>query len=113
MNDKAKKPWADVRNWKRIAFMFLFGAISRIAEILLVTIAVIQIFFTLITGARNARLLKFGGQLSAYVKHVFEYMTYNTEVKPYPFSDWPDYTVSKEATAGAGAGAAESGEEWE
>ncbi len=110
MNEKAKKPWADARNWKRIAFMFLFGAISRVAEILLVTIAVIQIFFTLITGARNARLLKFGGQLSAYVKLVFEYMTYNTEVKPYPFSDWPDYTVSTEA---GGGGAAESGEEWE
>lgn len=111
MNEVAKKPWADARNWKRILFMFLFGAISRVAEILLVTIAVIQIVFTLVTGARNARLLRFGGQLSAYVKLVFEYMTYNTEVKPYPFSDWPDYTVSKEAGGGGTAG--ESGEEGE
>jgi hypothetical protein len=110
MNEVAKKPWADAENWKRIVFMILFGAISRIAEILLATIAVIQVFYTLITGARNARLLKFGGQLSAYVKLIFEYMTYNTEVKPYPFSNWPDYTVSEEA---GGGGAAESREEGE
>ena len=101
MNETAKKPWRDGRNWKRIAFMFLFGAISRIAEILLVTVAVIQIFFTLITGTRNLRLLRFGGQLSSYVKHVFEFMTYNTETKPYPFSDWPEYKVSKEASGGS------------
>ena len=101
MNDEAKKPWADVRNWKRIAFMILFGAISKITEILLVTIAIIQIGFTLITGLRNKRLLRFGGQLSAYVYQIYQYMTYNIEEKPYPFSDWPEYKVSEESTAGA------------
>ncbi len=108
MGVEAKKPWADIGNWKRIFFMILFGMISRIAEILLFTIAVIQIFFTLVTGARNARLLRFGGQLSAYIKDVFEFMTYNTEVKPYPFSDWPDFEVSEEASEG---GAEKSDEE--
>jgi hypothetical protein len=107
MNDKVKKPWADARNWKRIAFMILFGAFSKITEILLVTIAVIQIVVTLITGSRNVRLLKFGGQLSAYVYQIFQYMTYNIEEKPYPFSDWPEYKVSEEATASI----AESGEQ--
>ena len=109
MNEKANNPWRDGRKWKRIVFMILFGMVSRIAEILLVIVAVIQIFFTLITGARNLRLLRFGGQLSAYVKLVFEFMTYNTEVKPYPFSDWPEYKVSEEASASG----PESGEPWE
>ena len=109
MNEVAKKPWADARTWKRLLFMFLFAVISRIAEIVLVSIAVIQAIFTLTTGKRNKRLLTFGGELSTYVYQIFQYITYNIEIKPYPFSDWPKFTVSAEARGGA----PESGEPWE
>ncbi len=107
MNDEAKRPWVDVSNWKRFGYMILFAVIYNIAEIVLVAVVIIQVGFTLIKGSRNERLLRFGGQLSAYVYRIFQYLTYNIEEKPYPFSDWPEYKVSEEATAAA----AESGEQ--
>lgn len=99
MNDKAKKPWKDAVNWKRFFFMILFAVIYNVAEMVFAAVVIIQAGFTLVTGARNERLLRFGGQLSAYVYRIFQYLTYNIEEKPFPFSDWPEYKVSEEAIA--------------
>ena len=110
MTDKAKKTWADVSNWKRFVHMILFLIIARVTEIVLVVVVIIQVGFTFITGSRNERLLRSGGQLSSYLYRIFQYLTYNIEEKPYPFSDWPEYKVSKEATAAAAEGG-EQGEE--
>jgi hypothetical protein len=44
----------------------------------------------LFTGKPNARLLDVGLSLAQYVYQVVEYLTFNTEVRPFPFdAEWP------------------------
>jgi Domain of unknown function (DUF4389) len=43
----------------------------------------------LFTGGRNARVLSLGASLSAYAYQIFRYLTYNSELRPFPFTDWP------------------------
>jgi hypothetical protein len=44
----------------------------------------------LFTGGANEPVLRFGRNLGAYIRQVLEFQTFNTELRPFPFSDWPD-----------------------
>jgi len=70
--------------------MVLFAIAYSIAEFVIVCIAIFQFFAALITGRVNEPLLRFGNNLSTYVYQVFRYQTFNSEVRPFPFTDWPD-----------------------
>jgi hypothetical protein len=83
--------------WIRLLFMILFGIAYSIAEFVIVCIAIFQFFAALITGRVNESLLKLGNNLSVYVYQVFQFQTFNSETRPYPFSDWPDEAVADNA----------------
>ena len=42
---------------------------------------------------KNQPLLNFGAQLSTFVYQIYHYLTFNTEQRPFPFSDWPSETA--------------------
>ena len=88
--------------WIRGLYMILFFVLYEIAEVVIGAVVVVQFLVVLATGSRNPRLLKFGRQLSAYAYQVFLFQTFNTEVKPFPFSDWPQ---GEEAKGRNGSGA--------
>lgn len=69
--------------WLRGAFMILFGILYSLV------MAVLQFIFVLIGSAPNARLLSFGHSLGSYAQQIVNFQTFNTEEKPFPFSDWP------------------------
>ena len=75
--------------WLRGVFMILFGLLYSLAGTVLVVMAVLQFIFVLIDSAPNTRLLSFGRSLGSYVQQVVNFQTFNTEEKPFPFSDWP------------------------
>jgi hypothetical protein len=75
--------------WTKIVYIVLFFITFEIAEIVLWTIAIVQVFFSLFTGEPNQQLLKAGAQLSTYIGEVGRFVTYKTELKPFPFKDWP------------------------
>lgn len=79
----------DSSRWVRLLYMIVFAALYKAAEFIMWVVVVFQILVTLVTGSPNARALKFGKQLSVYVYGLWAYLTYNTEKKPFPFSDWP------------------------
>jgi hypothetical protein len=54
-----------------------------------VAVVVIQFGFVLITGDRNQKLLDFGASLSKFIYQILQFVTFNSEDKPFPFSDWP------------------------
>jgi len=83
--------------WIRLLFMILFGIAYSIAEFVIVCIAIFQFFAALITGRVNESLLKLGNNLSVYVYQVFQFQTFNSETRPYPFSDWPNEAVAENA----------------
>jgi Flp pilus assembly protein TadB len=75
--------------WLRFVFMLLFAVIFYVAGIVLFAVAAIQFLFMLFSGESNERLTRFGGSLARFLEQVAWFLTYNTEVMPFPFSDWP------------------------
>ena len=75
--------------WKRLLFMILFSILYSTAEVVLAVVVLYQFLSLLFTGNKNEKVLSFGAQISTYAYQVFSYLTFNTEDKPFPMSDWP------------------------
>lgn len=89
MNEEWKKNIKSESFWLRSLFMVLFVIIYRVVDMLVLLVAVSQWIYTLLTGDCNASLSRFALGLAAYVVQIIHYLSYNTEAKPFPFSDWP------------------------
>ena len=79
-----------ISTWKRIFFMLIYSVIVGLVRILLWTVILLQIASTLLTGAPNSNILDFDKKLSAYLYHILLFLTYNTELLPFPFSQWDE-----------------------
>jgi hypothetical protein len=75
--------------WIRLLYMILFAVLYKVAEFVMWVAVVFQVVVTVLTGTPNARVQRFGRQLSAYVYSLWLYLTWNTEQQPFPFSEWP------------------------
>ncbi len=75
--------------WQRGLFMLLFAVAYGVADLLLFVTAVFQFLCLLVTGKTLDRLRIFGENLGRYFYQIVRYLTFNSEEKPYPFSDWP------------------------
>ncbi len=75
--------------WLRSLFMIFFLMVYRIVDLLVVLVALSQWLYMLLTGDSNASLSRFGSGLSRYVAQIISYLSYSSEQKPFPFSDWP------------------------
>ena len=77
--------------WIRILLMTVFAVASYFFLLpLILVLSTAQALFTLITGKGNANIRYFSSALELYVTQLFKFMTYLSEVKPYPFSDLPE-----------------------
>jgi hypothetical protein len=75
--------------WLRSLFMVLFLVIYRLVDVLVLLVAISQWLYVLLTGDASTSLSRFASGLGAYVAQIIRYLSYNTEEKPFPFSDWP------------------------
>jgi hypothetical protein len=75
--------------WKRLLFMAVCAIAYVVAEFAIWAVILFLIFFNLFTGGSNERAVTLGRQISAYIYHLLLYLTYNTEERPFPFTDWP------------------------
>jgi hypothetical protein len=75
-------------SWKRIFFMVIYAAIGGLVRMLIWTVILLQIGSTLLTGKANQNIFNFGRSLSIYTYHILLFLTFNTEVLPFPFSEW-------------------------
>ena len=76
--------------WLRLVFMIVIGICHELARLVGAVIVLLQFLHVLFTGKPNARLLEVGLSLAQYVYQVVEYLTFNTEVRPFPFdAEWP------------------------
>ena len=89
-----KKPWVERLTspdyWLRFVFMVLFGVIASVAVYVVTATVVLQFIWGLVAGEGNDKLKKFGSSISQYLYQILRFLTYNTEDKPFPFSDWPE-----------------------
>ncbi len=71
--------------------MLLFVLIYNLAEFVIAAVVIFQFVSRVITGQGNERLVGLGRRLSHYVYQILLFLTYNTDEKPFPFSDWSDH----------------------
>ena len=102
MDAQLKKNLIVKNKWIRGLCMLLFVLIYKIATVLVAAVAVFQFFATLFAGKTNELLMAFGERLSAFIYQIVQFLTFNTEDKPFPFSQWPQGAskVNKRRPAG-------------
>lgn len=88
MDEQIEENLKKISTWKRIFFMLIFAAIGGLVRMLIWAVILLQIASVLFTGAPNANVLKFGRSLSLYTYHILTFLTFNSEILPYPFSEW-------------------------
>ncbi|MBL4774869.1 MAG: DUF4389 domain-containing protein [Mariprofundus sp.] len=93
MNDDLKTNVTNMNVWLRLVFMLLFSAIYFVTRMVLVAVIVLQFLWLLFTADKNKALLSFGAQLATFIYQIYHYLTFNTEQRPFPFSEWPADTA--------------------
>ena len=90
MEDKTRRNMTSSDIWSRAPYMVLFAIAFGVAKIITILLVLFQFIAILVNGRANEQLLRFGRNLSYYVLEMLEFQTFNTELRPFPFSPWPD-----------------------
>lgn len=83
------------QTWLRVFFTLIFYLVLYLTRFLLGLIALFQLGCLLFVGYVNQPLKRFGQGLSNYAYHIYCYLSFNTDVRPYPFSEWPSEPVKQ------------------
>lgn len=100
MDDQLKQNLTSRRHWMRLIFMVLFALLLQVAALVMWVLVAVQFLWALVTGSDNDQLRRFGHSLATFIFDALQFLTYNTERKPFPFSDWPDMGARREDIAG-------------
>lgn len=90
MSEEVKANLKSKSVWLRGFFMVLFAILYGVAEFVLAIVAIFQFGAALITGKPNDNAVRFGNSLGQYIFQIAQFVTFNTEIKPFPFSSWPE-----------------------
>jgi cytoskeletal protein RodZ len=89
--DNLKRP----SHWVRLPFMLAYGFILYLIFVpVVIVVMAAQILFALITGQSNRNLRGLASVVQQYVSQIINYITYNSNERPFPFSDFPDEDIS-------------------
>ncbi len=95
LDENVKKNVRSRNTWLRFFYIVVFALIMGLAEFVLVVVVVIQFFTVLLSGEKNSKLLAFAGDLSLYVYDIWRYVSFVSDVQPFPFGEWR--TASEDA----------------
>ena len=90
MDDDIKQHLTAKETWIRGAYIVLFALFYSVAEFVLFVLVVFQFLAMLLTGQPNTRARELGQSISTYFYQIIQFMSANTEQRPYPFSPWPE-----------------------
>jgi hypothetical protein len=90
MEQQTKTYLLNSETWIRLLYMIVFGLLSILARMVVWIVAVLQFLLVLITGAENKNLRDLGQGASKWTYQAFLFLTFNSDDKPFPFSDWPE-----------------------
>ncbi|HEY8570473.1 DUF4389 domain-containing protein [Microbulbifer sp.] len=88
-NEQIKHNLTSSEHWLRLVFMVLFAILLEVAGVVMLATIILQFFFAIITGGPNDNLRQLGNQIASYIYQTLQFLIYNTEEKPFPFSEWP------------------------
>ena len=73
----------------RVIYMLLFAVVFWALCWILLATTVLQLAIRLLNGRTNVDLTRFGASLGRYARQIIEFLTFVTELAPYPFAAWP------------------------
>ena len=76
-------------SWQRVLFTAVFWIVFYVSQLVIAAVVIAQCLFLLIGGKPNEQLLKFGENMSRYMHDILKFVTFNSEQRPFPFSDFP------------------------
>ncbi len=83
-----KENFLNPSHWIRLLFIILFTlGLYFLFFIVLLLLIVIQFVCSLITGSPNENLTQASKVFASYIMQVINYLTYNSDEKPWPFND--------------------------
>ena len=100
MNSDVKENVKNVDVWIRGLFILIFGVILYFLFGIIWLLVIFQFLTKVFTGELNIHLSGFSHGLTRYAFQILNYITFQSEERPFPFSPWP--------TADGGGGSAGS-----
>ena len=79
----------NVDTWMRGFFIVIFGVILYFLIGIVWLLVIFQFVTKVLTGNLNEQLAKFSTNLTQYALQLLNYVTYQSEVRPFPFSSLP------------------------
>ena len=89
MDEKVINNLKSESRWLRLLFMVVFYMAAYITGLVILLVVIVQVIHGFIKGKPNERLLELSAGLNRYFYQVLQFISYNSDTKPYPFSDWP------------------------
>jgi len=75
--------------WIRLLYMILFAILFAISETVLYVVAIIGFLFRVFNKPVESNVAAVGHNIGLYVREIADYLSFNTEKPPFPFSNWP------------------------
>ena len=89
--DDLKNKLLNPKHWVRLALMLLMYVIlSLLIKAVLFIVLFVQWILVMLNGEPNARLLHFTKGMNVYAYQIMEFITFNSDTRPFPLSDWPE-----------------------
>ena len=76
--------------WIRGILMLFFFLVKYITSTLISITAIFQFIANLVFEKPNERVLSFSKHLNAYLLQIVNFLTFNSEFKPFPFNNFPE-----------------------
>jgi hypothetical protein len=90
MSDQGQVIFRTGETWLRLLLMLVyFGLVFYLVKILIGVSLVFQFVMVVFRGTVNPRLKRFTADLNRFCFSAFQYLTWNTDQRPFPFCDWP------------------------
>ena len=87
--ESLKENFVQQGKWLRLLWMIGFSFIYSISLWVLWLIVTVQFLFVLLTNNPNKNILRASSGFRNYMVQILDFITYRSEDKPYPFSDFP------------------------
>ena len=87
--ESLKENFVQQGKWLRLLWMIGFSFIYAISLWVLWLIVTVQFLFVLFTNSPNENILRASSGFRNYMVQILDFITYRSEDKPFPFSDFP------------------------
>lgn len=79
--------------WLRGFFILVFGVIFYFLYLVIWLLVIFQFITKLLTGELNSNLEQFSTKMTSYALQILNYITYQSEERPFPFSPFPEGNI--------------------